>query len=103
MERAVALLTGSEALADGAETPADDPRLAKLTKRQRDVLGLVGHGQSNRQIAHRLSLTEGTIKLHVAAILKALGVHNRTQAAAIALQAGLGASASAAEWGDGAS
>lgn len=51
-----------------------------LTPRQRDVLALLGRGITNRQIAQQLGLKEGTIKLHVAAILKALHVVNRTQA-----------------------
>ena len=52
----------------------------KLTRRQRDVLGLMSEGRSNRQIASALGLAEGTVKVHVAAVLKALNVSNRTQA-----------------------
>ncbi len=55
-----------------------------LTPRQRTVLGLVARGLSNKQIAHELSIAEGTVKLHVNAILKALGVSNRTAAALLA-------------------
>lgn len=51
-----------------------------LTARQRDVLRLLGEGQSNKEIAQALGLVEGTVKLHVSAILKALNVDNRTQA-----------------------
>jgi DNA-binding NarL/FixJ family response regulator len=53
---------------------------AALTKRQRDVLDLMGEGRSNREIATALGLAEGTVKVHVAAVLKALNVSNRTQA-----------------------
>jgi DNA-binding NarL/FixJ family response regulator len=57
--------------------------IAKLTPRQREVLIKIGAGKSNKIIARELSTTEGTVKLHVAAILKTLGVTNRTQAALI--------------------
>ncbi|MBP2295363.1 LuxR C-terminal-related transcriptional regulator [Azospirillum rugosum] len=52
-----------------------------LTPRQRDVLNRLRDGKSNKQIAHELGLTEGTVKVHVTAILRQLGVRNRTQAA----------------------
>lgn len=53
----------------------------QLTPRQRDVLTRLREGKSNKQIAHELGLTEGTVKVHVTAILRNLGVRNRTQAA----------------------
>ncbi|WP_448204190.1 LuxR C-terminal-related transcriptional regulator [Azospirillum sp. sgz302134] len=53
----------------------------QLTPRQRDVLTRLRDGKSNKQIAHELGLTEGTVKVHVTAILRQLGVRNRTQAA----------------------
>lgn len=56
----------------------------KLTERQKQVLGHIKVGESNKIIARKLSMTEGTVKLHVAAILRQLGVKNRTQAALIA-------------------
>lgn len=59
-------------------------RIADLTPRQRDVLREIAAGKSNKLIARALNMTEGTVKLHVAAILKCLGVPNRTQAAIIA-------------------
>jgi len=52
-----------------------------LTDRQVAVLRLIGDGQSNKAIAHALDLSENTVKVHVSAIFKALGVVNRTQAA----------------------
>ncbi len=55
-------------------------RIGALTARQRDVLSHLATGQSNRGIAEALGLAEGTVKVHVTAILKALGVRNRTQA-----------------------
>lgn len=60
-----------------------------LTPRQRDVLALLGQGKSNKEIARSLDLAEGTVKLHVTAILKALGVNNRTRAVVAAARLGL--------------
>ncbi|MEU8776619.1 response regulator transcription factor [Streptomyces sp. NPDC048606] len=60
-----------------------------LTQREREVLGMLGAGLSNAQIAERLHLVEGTIKTYVSAILTRLGVRNRVQAAIIAYRAGL--------------
>ncbi len=54
---------------------------AELTPRQRQVLELICAGESNKRIARRLGLTVGTVKLHVCAILQALDVESRTQAA----------------------
>lgn len=51
-----------------------------LSPRQSEVLGLMAKGKSNRDIAQLLGLTEGTVKIHVTAIFKALGVNSRTQA-----------------------
>jgi DNA-binding NarL/FixJ family response regulator len=50
-----------------------------LTARQRDVLALLIEGKSNKQICRELNLAEGTVKIHVSAILRALNVTNRTQ------------------------
>ncbi len=60
-----------------------------LTPRQREVLALLGQGKSNKEIARVLHLAEGTVKLHVTAILKALNVNNRTRAVVAASQLGL--------------
>ena len=62
---------------------------ARLTPRQRDVLALVARGLSNKEIARDLELAEGTVKLHVTALLKVLGVNNRTQAVVKANALGL--------------
>lgn len=51
-----------------------------LTPRQLDVLRLLAHGKSNKDIARDLELAEGTVKVHISAIFKALNVRNRTQA-----------------------
>ncbi|MDX1485659.1 MAG: response regulator transcription factor, partial [Alphaproteobacteria bacterium] len=60
-----------------------------LTQRQLGVLALIGQGLSNRDIADRLQISEGTVKVHVGAILKTLGVSNRTQAALLATDLGI--------------
>lgn len=59
-----------------------------LTPRQRQVLDLIAAGQSNKEIARSLSLGEGTVKIHVTALLRALGVPNRAAAAAWAMSTG---------------
>lgn len=56
------------------------PAEAGLTDRQADVLALMVKGRSNREIADLLGLSEGTVKIHITAIFKALGVSSRTQA-----------------------
>lgn len=66
-------------------SPLDD-----LTPRERTVLELIAQGRSNRQIALRLELTEGTVKGYVSTILDKLGVQDRTGAALFAVRHGLG-------------
>lgn len=65
------------------------PNIQTLTFRQLEVLALVGQGFSNRDIAEKLNISEGTVKVHVGAILKTLGVSNRTRAALLATELGL--------------
>jgi DNA-binding NarL/FixJ family response regulator len=62
----------------------------KLTEREVDVLRLVARGFNNADIAERLHLSEGTVRNHVSAIFAKLEVADRTQAAVIAIQHGLG-------------
>lgn len=64
-------------LVDGG---ADRTSGSVLTQRQWDVLNCLRAGKSNKQIAYELGLSEGTVKIHVTAIFKSLGVKNRTQA-----------------------
>jgi DNA-binding NarL/FixJ family response regulator len=61
----------------------------RLTARERQILGLVGRGLSNQDIAARLCITENTVKVHLRNILDKLHVHSRAHAAAIAARAGL--------------
>lgn len=76
----------------GSELPADSP-LRTLTERQRDTLELLVLGLSNKEIARQLGLLESTVKAHLKVILKKLGAANRTQAALLATQMGLGRTA----------
>ena len=61
-----------------------------LTNRENDILALLSEGRSNREIAQALFLSEKTVKAHLAAIFRKLGVTNRTQAAMMAVQMGVG-------------
>jgi DNA-binding NarL/FixJ family response regulator len=54
-----------------------------LTERQHQVLGLISQGLSNKAIAKKLAIASSTVKMHVAATFRAIGVKNRTQAAAV--------------------
>lgn len=60
-----------------------------LTDRERQVLGLMTKGESNREIAQALSISEKTVKTHVSSILAKFDASSRTQAVARAMQAGL--------------
>ena len=60
-----------------------------LTPREREVLELVSLGRTNRQIGEALFISENTAGVHVSNILGKLGVASRTEAAAIAVRAGL--------------
>jgi DNA-binding NarL/FixJ family response regulator len=61
-----------------------------LTQRENDILALLAEGKSNREIAQSLYLSEKTVKAHLAAIFRKLGVTNRTQAAMAAVAMGVG-------------
>jgi DNA-binding NarL/FixJ family response regulator len=61
-----------------------------LTQRENDILALLAEGRSNRDIAQHLFLSEKTVKAHLAAIFRKLGVTNRTQAAMVAVHMGVG-------------
>jgi DNA-binding NarL/FixJ family response regulator len=98
LEAAIRLAREGEALLDpqiagrvmeevARPTPGGD--LASLTPREREVLELLGRGLSNRELADTLVVSEKTVKTHVSNILMKLGVHDRTQAALLAVRAGL--------------
>jgi len=63
--------------------------IEQLTEREREILALIAQGASNRQVAERLYVTEGTVKNHMSSILGKLGVRDRTQAVLKAKELGL--------------
>ncbi|MEX0170514.1 response regulator [Streptomyces sp. LMG1-1-1.1] len=68
-----------------ADTPRpEDPRLATLTDREREILTVIGQGWSNTEIAERLHLAESTVKTHVGRILAKTGTRDRVQAVILA-------------------
>jgi len=69
--------------------PPEEGLPEPLSERERDVLRLLASGLSNREIAKRLSLAEGTVKNYVTSILQKLGVRDRTQAAVRARELGM--------------
>ena len=70
------------AMGQGAATlPTLSTDVLKLTKRQREVLSLLTRGKSNKEIARALDIAEATTKIHMAALVRVLGVRNRTEAA----------------------
>ena len=62
---------------------------SELTPREREILCHLAEGRSNKVIARHLGISDGTVKLHVKAILRKLGVHSRVEAAVIAVEQGL--------------
>jgi len=62
---------------------------ARLTAREAQVLKCVAEGLANKQIAHRLSISERTVKFHLASVFQKLDTENRAQAVAVAAQRGL--------------
>jgi two-component system nitrate/nitrite response regulator NarL len=84
-------LVGVLARAVSRETRADDAggRGAELTPREHEILCQVAEGRSNKTIGRLLGIADGTVKLHVKAILRKLEVHSRVEAAVIAVERGL--------------
>jgi DNA-binding NarL/FixJ family response regulator len=72
-----------------ARSLADRTPNSDLSPREREVLSLMVHGNSNKEIATALGITEATVKCHVSVILMRLEVNDRTQAVVAALQRGL--------------
>jgi DNA-binding NarL/FixJ family response regulator len=67
---------------------AGDAEFGQLTPREKDVLEQIALGKSNKEIASDLFITEKTVKTHVSSILSKLGIHDRTQAAILAMKNG---------------
>jgi two-component system nitrate/nitrite response regulator NarL len=81
---ALARMVQGEASAADEEGP-----FSELTPREMEILCLLAEGQSNKLIARNLGISDGTVKLHVKAILRKLGIHSRVEAAVIAVEQGL--------------
>ena len=77
------------AIARSESAPAAPAAAHGLTGRELEVLDLVAQGKSNANIARALYITTKTVKYHVTGIFSKLGVHNRTEAAAFAINHGL--------------
>ncbi|RLV70028.1 LuxR family two component transcriptional regulator [Streptomyces sp. CBMAI 2042] len=75
--------------ANRRKQPAPSPRLNALTEREREVMGLVGAGLSNDEIAARLVLSPATSKTHVSRIMTKLGVRDRAQLVILAYESGM--------------
>ena len=63
--------------------------LEKLSRREREVMIMLGHGASNKEIAQSLDLVESTVKIYMQGILRKLNLSNRVQAALLAAKCGL--------------
>ncbi len=81
----VAKLLMHEVMAPAKEADSLD----ELTEREREVLGLLGLGMSNKEIAYKISVSEKTVKAHVSSILNKLNLPGRTHAALYASKRGL--------------
>ncbi len=77
-----------QTLKDLSDASNNSDKERKLTNRQIDVLKCLAKGMQNKTIAYELGLTEGTVKVHITVLLKALGVSNRTAAIMEAVKQG---------------
>lgn len=93
LDHAIPLVLGGGVYAPqtGPDTVDRGGRPSALTERQEAVLRLLMSGQSNKEIARELGVLEGTIKVHLRAIMQKLNVRNRTQLALTAARSGIAA------------
>ncbi|MDX5445275.1 MAG: response regulator [Zoogloeaceae bacterium] len=76
--------------AQAAPSPAPAADGERLTPREAEILGLIAHGKSNKEIARALDVAESTVKIHVQNLLRKLGLASRVQAAVYAVERGIG-------------
>lgn len=86
LEEVARTLPQPDAAPAGAPMPAER---SPLSAREREVLGLVAQGLSNKAIGRQLFLSERTVAQHLTAVFNKLGVNTRAQAVAVATQCGL--------------
>jgi two-component system, NarL family, response regulator YdfI len=89
---AIKAITAGLTVFDGAVIARDDvdnPAVEPLTPRETEVLALLADGLGNKEIAHRLNISEHTIKFHIRSILGKLGASSRTEAVSRGLRSGL--------------
>lgn len=82
--------TLARALQGKSDKPEQKTPLSELTPREYEIIEHLAIGQSNKVIARELGITDGTVKLHVKAILRKLNIRSRVEAAVIAVEQGLG-------------
>ncbi|WP_456268754.1 two-component system response regulator NarL [Kushneria sp. AK178] len=77
-------------LARALREPSSGPGVlvARLTRRERDILRLIARSHSNKEIGRRLEISEGTVKVHMRHLLKKMGMRTRTEAAVWAAREG---------------
>lgn len=85
----LARVVQGDGLAPEAPAQVENDPFAELTPREMEILCLVAEGQSNKVIARNLGISDGTVKLHVKAILRKLDVHSRVEAAVMAVEQNL--------------
>ncbi|GAB4297251.1 response regulator [Sulfurivermis fontis] len=74
---------------EAVEPERQDTPFSDLTPRELEILCLLAEGQSNKVIARNLGISDGTVKLHVKAVLRKLNVHSRVEAAVMAVEQNL--------------